>query len=201
MFPRGIRSPQAVVRLTACLLLAAGSGCGANPWGARKPEGQLLDPVKVSDLRPGCYCEIDMVVPPVSPDGSFDCFKGTVQEINHDEVVLTNVLEESCIDYGASSHRRQPTQQKRDLVRVPLTGVDTIWALPTAKVDTVAKPSSKPSTLKLPSSGVQPMSPLGAATSTAEEPGSPPGASRSSSPPLPETPSHFDAPAASDAAR
>jgi hypothetical protein len=180
--------------------LAAGSGCGgANPFGVRAQEGPLLEPVKVSELRPGCYCEIDMVVPPIAPNDSFDCFKGTVKEINHDEVVLTNAVEESCIDYGASSHRRQPTQQKRDMVRVPLTGIDTIWALPPAKDNVAMKPST--AKLPLPSSGAQPMPPPRAAASAkAEEPASPAGTSRSSSPPLPETPAHFDLPPAASGA-
>ncbi len=133
MLPLGNRSHEAIFCLAGCLFLAAGSGCGINPPWAHTQQGPLLETVKVSDLQPGCYCEIDMVVPPTAPEGSFDCYKGTVKETNHDEIVLTEVVEESCIDYNNSSRRRPPTQQKRDLVRVPLTGVDAIWALPTAK--------------------------------------------------------------------
>jgi len=199
MFPPGNRSPQAFFRLAVCLFLAAGSGCGAKPSWFRGQEGPRLDPVKVSELRPGCYCEIDMVVPPTAPDGSFDCYKGTVKEISQDEVVLTNVLEESCIEYGANSRRRAPTQQKRDLVRVPLTGVDSIWALPPAKDGAAPKPS----TPNLPSSGAQPtLLPRAAPSSTAEGPGSPPGADRFSPSPQPEMPARFDAlPTAGDVVR
>jgi hypothetical protein len=133
MFPPGNRYRQAAFTLAGCLLAAAGSGCGLKPPWSRSQQGPLLETVKVSELQPGCYCEIDMNVPPTAPEGSFDCYKGTVREINRDEVVLTDVLEESCIDYGTTPHRRPPTQQKRDLVRVPLTGVNAIWALPPAK--------------------------------------------------------------------
>jgi hypothetical protein len=197
MFRPGNRSLQAVFPLAACLLLAAGSGCGARPLWFRGKEGPLLEQVKASELRPGCYCEIEMVVPPASPDGSSHCFKGTVQEVNHDEVVLSDVLEESCVEYGMSSHRRPPTQQKRDVVRVPLLGVDTIWALPPTKEDAAAKPPSKPSTPKLPSSGAQAaLPPPAACPTTAEEEGTPPAASRLSAPPLPDTPARFDPPPA-----
>ena len=171
MFPPSLRSPQAVFRLAAYLLLAAGSGCGSTfLWFRGQQEGPL-HPVKVSELRPGGYCEIDMVLPPSAVDGSFDCFKGTVKEINHDEVVLTDVLEEKCVEFGATSQRRPLMQKNRDLVRVPLTGVDTIWALPPPKDDGTAGPStkspSKPSAVKLPSNGAQPLPPP--ASSSAKE--------------------------------
>ena len=113
------------------------------PW-FHNETGPLLESVKASELRPGGYCEIEMVVPPTASPGSFQCYKGTVKEIGHDEVILTNVLEESCIEYGTTSLRRPPTQQKRDEVRVPLTGVDEIWALPPAKDNAAAVPSAKP---------------------------------------------------------
>ncbi|MGO9108867.1 MAG: hypothetical protein ACLP9L_06505 [Thermoguttaceae bacterium] len=192
MFRPGNRFPQAVFWLTACLLSAAGSGCGAkSPW-FHGPEGPLLETVKVSELKPGCYCEIDMVVPPTAPEGSFDCYKGTVKEVNHDEVVLTNVLEESCIAYGTNAPRRPPTQQKRDLVRVPLTGVDAIWALPPAKDGAAAKSPAQQSALKLASSGAQPVLPSSATSSSAaEESGNSPGA-RPSQPALSDAPAHFD---------
>jgi hypothetical protein len=142
MFPPGNRFRQAVFSLAGCLLVTAGSGCGLKPPWSHSQQGPLLETVKASELQPGCYCEIDMNVPPTAPEGSFDCYKGTVKEISRDEVVLTDVLEESCIDYGTTSHRRPPTQQKRDLVRVPLTGVNAIWALPPAK--DAKRPSEKP---------------------------------------------------------
>ena len=111
-----------------------------------------LESVKVSELRPGCYCEIDMVVPPMAPEGSVHCLNGTVQEINHEEVVLVNVLEESKIDNGLASTKRRPlTQQKRDLVHVPLMGVSEIWALPASKDGLAAKPSAVPSAVPPPS--------------------------------------------------
>ena len=181
MFSPGHRSPQAVFSLVAaCLLLIAGSGCGVNaPWSHRET-GPLLESANISDLRPGRYCEIEMVVPPMSSRDSFHCFKGTIKEIDHDEIVLTDVLEENCIEYGAASRQPPPTQEKRDLVHVPLTGVDEIWALPPAKDEATSKPPLKPSAVKLPSSSAQPL---------------PPAASRCS-------PAHFDVPpAAGDAAR
>jgi hypothetical protein len=155
----------------------------------------LLESVKVSELRPGGYCEIEMVVPPTAPEGSFHCFKGTVQEINHDEVVLANVLEESRIEYSTNSSLRPPTQQKRAIVRVPLTGVDEIWALPPAKTESTAGSTTKPAAPKLPSSGAEPLPPHTASPSAAEESGSPSAASRAS-PPQPETPAHLDTPPA-----
>ncbi len=133
MFPPGNRFREAAFCLAGCLLVAAASGCGLkSPW-SRSQQGPLLETVKAAELQPGCYCEIDMNVPPTAPEGSFDCYKGTVKEINHDEVVLTDAVEQSCIEYGTTSRPRPPTQQKRDLVRVPLTGVNAIWALPPAK--------------------------------------------------------------------
>lgn len=160
MFPLGDRFPHTVFRLAACLLLAAGSGCGWKPPWIRGETGPLLESVKVSELRPGGYCEIEMFVPPTSPDGSFHCFKGTVKEINHDEVVLSGVLEESCMEYGSTSQRQPPKQQKRDLVHVPLTGVAEIWAFPPkddAAASPSAKPPSKPSAGPGPSNSAQPL--------------------------------------------
>ena len=121
-----------------------------------------------------------MKVPPTAVDGSFDCFKGIVKEINRDEVVLTEVVEERCIKYGTAAQPRSLMQQQRDLVHVPLTGVDlnSIWALPPAKDAAAAKSSSTPSAANLPSNG----------------------AGAVSSPPLPETPVRFDAPPAAGAA-
>ena len=124
MFPRSRRSPQAVFPLAACLLLAVGSGCGGKPaWFRGETPGPLLESVKVSELRPGGYCEIEMFVPPTSPDGSFHCFKGNVKEINHDEVVLSDVLEVSYMEYGIELRTATAHQQKRALVHVPLAGV------------------------------------------------------------------------------
>ncbi len=134
-----------------------------------------------------------MNVPPGSPDEAFHCFKGTVKEIHRDEVVLTDAWEESYLEYGASSHPRPPTRQKRDMVQVYLTGVDTIWALPPAKADAAGKPPD----LKLPASGPPAAPPPPAAfPSTAGAAGSPPAESRSWPPPLPDTPARFDSPPA-----
>ncbi len=153
MFPPGHRFLRAAFRLAACLLLAAGSGCGVKwPW-FHEQTGPLLESTNVKDLRPGCYCEIEMTLPPMASKDSFHCFKGTVKEINSDEVVLVDVREENYIEYGPNSHQRPPTQQKRDLVRVPLTGVDEIWALPTAKDNAQVKPPPKSSAIALPSRG------------------------------------------------
>lgn len=203
MFPAGHQSLQAVLHLALCLLLAAESGCGAAANWHHAETGPLLESVKISELRPGCYCEIEMVVPPLSPEGSFHCFKGTVKEINHDEIVLTDVLEGSRIEYGASSRRPQFTQEKRDLVRVPVTGIDEIWALPPTKDDATARPPAKPSVVKLPSNGAQPLPPPRAASSSAtDESGNSPAASRFSPSPPADTPVRCDVPpTAGDAAR
>ena len=147
MHPLGNRFPPTVSLVTACLLWAAGAGCGTRPPWSHAESGPLLEPVKVSDLRPGSYCEIEMVVPPTSPEGSFHCYKGSVKETSGSEVVLTDVLEEGCNEYGPSSQQRPPTQQKHSLVRVPLTGVDTIWAFPPPKTDAAVKPPASPSPL------------------------------------------------------
>jgi hypothetical protein len=153
MLPPADRSVRTVFFLSACLLLAAGSGCGLTPPWSRVEEGPWLESVKVSELQPGCYCEIEMVVPLTALRGSFDCFKGTVKEINHDEIVLTDAVEASCIEYATTSQRRPPTQQKRDLVRVPRGGIDQIFAVRPAKENSAEKPPLQPSAITLPSSG------------------------------------------------
>ena len=94
---------------------------------------------------------------------SFHCYKGTVKEINHDEVVLTDVVEESYIEYGTDSQRSPPVQQKREEVHVPLMGVDTIWALPPSKDGAGPGRSTKPPSVSLASSGVNASSPPAAA--------------------------------------
>ncbi len=138
MFLPAGRFPRAVFCLAACLLWA-GSGCGLKlPWSG--VQGGPLEPVEASELQPGSYCEIDMVVPLTALRGSIDVISGTVKEVNHDEIVLTNVLEQSRIEYATSSQRPPITRQKRDLVSVPRTGIDTIWALPPAKNNAAAKP-------------------------------------------------------------
>ncbi len=155
MFPLGKRSPQTLFPLAACLLLAAGPGCGGNALWLRGQDGPL-EQVQAAELRPGCYCEIEMVVPPMAPEGSLHCFNGTVKEINDDEIVLAGVLEQSNIDYGLKSRKRPLTQQKRDLVHVPLLGVREIWALPPGKGSAAAKPSSMPAATPLISGGSEP---------------------------------------------
>jgi hypothetical protein len=166
MFAAVQRTRRALIPLTVGLSLAALSGCGGRPFGIRDPEGPQLDPVKVAELQPGCYCEIDMVVPPTAPSGSFDCFKGTVKEVNHDEVVLVNAIEESCIEYGTQS-RPKANQQKRELVRVPLPGVDAIWALPIDK----RLPPPAPAAYPMPSGGPGPMPLQGPDTARFDVPG------------------------------
>jgi hypothetical protein len=188
MSPETAPFRHSLVRLAVCLLLAAGLGCGARSFWLREQEGPRLDLVKPSDLQPGCYCEIEMVVPPTAPAESFDCFKGTVKEVNHDEVVLTNVLEESCIEYGTSS-RQKVNQQKRDLVRVPLTGVDAIWALPPGKSPAGPHPSSSASFPRGPQA-TQPTQSEG--VSAAGSAGSSP--SLNQRPQGAGMPAHFDAP-------
>ena len=87
-----------------------------------------LYPTKASELRPGCYCEIEMILPPNTVEGSSHCYKGVVQSITSDEIVLVNVSEISQIDYSSNGHHHKPTEEKRDLVRVPLTGINVIYA-------------------------------------------------------------------------
>jgi hypothetical protein len=196
MFPHGNRFARAAFCLTTCLVLAIEFGCGGKPPWYRGPEGPLLETVKLSELKPGAYCEIDMVVPPTALQGSFDCYKGTVKEVTHDEVVLTDAEEDRCIEYANNANRRPPTQQNRDLVRVPIGGVDAIWALPPSKESVAPKPPVvTQSPLKLPSSGAQPFSPPPGSPPAAAASGNPLGASRWS--PLPDAAAHFDPPPAS----
>ncbi len=116
-----------------------------------------LQRVNVTELHPGSYCEIEMVVPPNAADDSHHCYMGTVQEITHDEVVLTEVLETTNIDYSGSGHRRAPTERKHKVVRVPLTGVVEIWSeLPKGKVQPSGS-AAPPATAKLPSEGAHPV--------------------------------------------
>jgi len=145
-------SRRGLLLLIGGLLLAA--GCAE------------LNRVSVTDLRPGCYCEIEMAVPPNAADGSQHCYMGWVKEVSHDEVVLTNVMEQTNIDYNGSGHRRDMTKQKHDIIHVPLTGVAEIWAEPPPKdkggapsgsTAGSASPPAVPS--KLPSDGVQPVLP------------------------------------------
>src|SRR5580704_2870035 len=121
-----------------------------------------LRQVDVSDLRPGTYCEIEMVVPPNAAENSQQCYMGWVQEVTHDEVVLTKVKEQTNIDYSGSGHSHAMTERKHDLVRVPLTGVRQIWAEKHPK-STAAPPggsTSPPAKPKLPSDGAHPTAPL-----------------------------------------
>jgi hypothetical protein len=180
MFLPAGRFPRAVFCLAACLLWA-GSGCGLKlPWSG--VQGGPLEPVEASDLQPGCYCEIDMVVPLTALKGSLDCYSGTVREVTHDEIVLADVLEQTRMEYATSSQRPPITRQKRDLVRVPRTGIDTIWALPPARNDAAGRPPSpppQPTAIALPSNGASAVLP-----------------------PTPNNPAGFDPPqAAGDAAR
>jgi hypothetical protein len=118
-----------------------------------------LSRVKVTELRPGNYCEIEMAVPPNATDDSHHCYMGTVKEITHEEVVLTDVMEETNIDYGGSAHHRESGRQKRDEVRVPLTGVVEIWAERSSKSKTAqATGSGSSPAAKLPSEGAHPVS-------------------------------------------
>ena len=87
-------SPAAVRIALLPLLLLPLAGCAE------------LHRVDINELHPGSYCEIEMVVPPNAADDSHHCYMGTVQEITHDEVVLTEVLETTNIDYNGSGRRR-----------------------------------------------------------------------------------------------
>ena len=123
-----------------------------------------------------------MVVPLTALKGSLDCYSGTVREVTHDEIVLADVLEQTRMEYATSSQRPPITRQKRDLVRVPRTGIDTIWALPPARNDAAGRPPSpppQPTAIALPSNGASAVLP-----------------------PTPNNPAGFDPPqAAGDAAR
>ena len=116
----------------ASLLLVALPGCARSwlPWrsDSGSDRNNKFHPVKASDLMPGQYCEIDMMVPPNSPDDSYQRFYGKVKRVTQEEVELADTVEESWIEYGSSVHRHPPNQQKRGDVHVPLTGVDEIVA-------------------------------------------------------------------------
>ena len=121
-----------------------------------------LQRVDITELHPGSYCEIEMVVPPNAADDSHHCYMGTVQEITHDEVVLTEVLETTNIDYNGSGRRRAPTEQKHKVVRVPLTGIVEVWTeLPKGKArassGSPAGSAAPFTTAKLPSEGAHPV--------------------------------------------
>lgn len=144
------------------------------PW-SHEETGPLLDEVKASDLQPGCYCEIDMVLPPGSPENSFHCYKGTVKAVNANEVVLTDALEVGYNEYGTAARQRPPTQEKHALVQVPLPGVDKIWAFPPSKANASMPPRmSSPSGALPPGGQSVPSSPT------------------SFSPPPPGVPGRFD---------
>ncbi len=98
-----------------------------------------------------------MVVPPNAADDSHHKYMGTVQQVTHEEVVLTEVMESTNIDYAGSGHRRALTERKHKVVHVPLTGVVEIWSeLPKGKVQPVGI-ASPPATAKLPSEGAHPV--------------------------------------------
>jgi hypothetical protein len=141
--------------VTAGGLLMIVAGC---VWQRPDPDHDLYS-AKVSELQPGAYCEIEMNVPPTSPENSSHCYKGTVKELTSEEIVLKDVLEETQIDYAGSNRHREPAQEKHAEVRVPLTGVFEIWAL--RPKDTAAPPAASgagPSVpAKLPSQGAHPV--------------------------------------------
>jgi hypothetical protein len=121
-----------------------------------------LHKVEISELKPGAYCELDMVVPPNAGDESKHRYMGTVQEITHEEVVLTEVLETTNIDYNG--HRHSASESKHKIVRVPISNVVEIWTeLPKGKaVSSSASPAGSgapPATAKLPSDGARPVIP------------------------------------------
>ena len=137
------RKYATVAAATASLLLAVMPGCAHSwlPWrnDADSERNSKFHAVKASHLKPGQYCEIDMMVPPNSPDDSYQRFYGTVKSVTKEEVELTDAVEESWIEYGSSVHRHPPTQQKRGDVQVPLTGVDEI----VAPIDATGNSSAK----------------------------------------------------------
>jgi len=194
----GHRYLRALSGLAAALLLAVVSGCGGQSrWVHEKEETESLDPIKISELRPKRYCEIEMTVPPKSAEGSSQCYKGTVGEVTHDEVILKDVVEVSQVEYGVPRVVQPPIVKKHDTVHVPLTGVTEIWAL-REKETVAANPGGKPSepaAIRLPSIEAHPADPQ-AGSSVSGTPRIASGASHFSSP-APATPLHFDPPAAS----
>jgi hypothetical protein len=98
-----------------------------------------------------------MVVPPNAAEDSQHRYMGWVQEVTHDEVVLTKVMERTNIDYNGSGHTRALTERHHDLVRVPLTGVREIWSEKHAN-NSASPPGggSSPMKPKLPSDGAHP---------------------------------------------
>lgn len=126
MFPAQTPFAKICVRTTTLLLLAVMPGCVGSWHAAPSEPGIPLRAVKASELKPGEYCEIDMVVPPTSPTDSYQRYCGIVKNVTHEEVELSDTVEESWIEYGSSVHRRPPSQQKRGNMHVPLTGVEEI---------------------------------------------------------------------------
>jgi hypothetical protein len=128
-----------------------------------------------------------MVLPPLAPKDSVHTFNGTVQEVNHEEIVLVNALEQSNVDYGLSTRQRPLTQVKREMVRVPLLGVAEIWAYPPGKGPAASQQAPISSGMRSPSSGTQP--PAGPSAAY----GIPP-AGQLAAPPVADAPVRFDAP-------
>jgi len=158
----GKRTGQIVLAAASGWLLAI-TGCLPGTLLHGDPSRDIY-PTNASDLRPGSYCEIEMNVPLTATKDSSHCYKGTIKEVTREEVVLTDVLEETQIDLGTSGSSRPPSQTKHDLVHVYLTGVKEIWALRPPKGDAAhpaGSATAPPAAAKLPSDGAHPTLPAG----------------------------------------
>lgn len=78
-----------------------------------------------SKLRPGAFCRIEMRLPPSASYGSYQRYTGTISEVTDEEIVLAQATEESKVEYG-SAHRRPPSSQAREAIRVPIAGIGAI---------------------------------------------------------------------------
>jgi hypothetical protein len=110
-------------RYLAVIVLLAAAGCSPLLPTQRTGNAPPADGMPAKNLRPGVYCRIDMVVPPTASADAYHSFVGTVAQVTADDVVLTDAVEENCVDYGL---RRAPSKRERGTVRVPLAGIDGI---------------------------------------------------------------------------
>ena len=78
-----------------------------------------------SNLRPGAFCRIEMRLPPSASYSSYQRYAGTIHEVTDEEIVLVQATEDSKVEYG-SAHRRSPSSQARDAIRVPIAGIASI---------------------------------------------------------------------------
>ena len=107
-------------------LLAAVAGC-ATPFGSSTGEKPVASkPCEAKDLRPGMYCQLDMVLPPTAMSGSYQCYTGKVVAVTQEEIVLGDTAEDTKIDYETAPRRATPIARQRGTIRVPLAGIGSI---------------------------------------------------------------------------